>query len=65
MFKKNGSIWLKANASGSIFVLYLSIDGKDFIKIASVVDKTFSSGGVGFCGLDGSVFTVDEIELTR
>lgn len=65
MFQKNESIWLKVRASGSTNVLYFSIDGKNFIKIVSVVDKTYSSGGVGFCGFGGAVFLVDEIELTQ
>ncbi len=59
--EKNKDYWLKAEISGPKIIFYLSLDGKNFIKMGEASDRSFSSGGVGINTSGGTMLLIDEI----
>jgi len=59
--EENRPYWLKAELKGPRLVFYLSVDGRNFIKLGEANDTSFTSGGVGFFISGSDMVLVDEI----
>jgi len=52
---------LKAELKGPRLIFYLSVDGRNFIRLGETNDTSFTSGGVGFATSGSDMVLVDEI----
>jgi len=59
--EENRPYWLKAELKGPRLVFYLSVDGRNFIKLGEANDISFTSGGVGFAISGSEMVLVDEV----
>lgn len=59
--EKNHDYWLKTELQGPKIIFYISLDGKNFIKMGEASDRSFSSGGVGINTSGGIMLLIDEI----
>lgn len=59
--EKNRPYWLKAELKGLRLIFYLSLDGKDFVKLGEANDTSYTSGGVGFATSSSDMVLVDEV----
>lgn len=53
-FSRDQPFWLKVTAKGTNIATYFSLDGKDYTKLGEVIDKEFSSGGLGIASSGGA-----------
>jgi len=59
--EENRPYWLKAELKGPRLVFYLSVDGRNFIKLGEANDISSTSGGVGFAISGSEMVLVDEV----
>lgn len=58
---ENLSYWLRADLKGHRMTFSFSQDGKNFVRLGEVNDKSFSSGGIGFTVKDSNMVFVDDL----
>ena len=64
LLEENKPVWLRLKLSGNIIIVYLSINGKDFTRLAEKSDPELKSGGIGLQTGGGS-FLVESVEFLQ
>jgi hypothetical protein len=64
VIEKDKPVWLKMEFKGAKIIGYISMDGRNYTKLAKVVDREYKSGGIGIFSLGASVL-IDEVNFSQ